>query len=83
LAVTTARDFIEEHFGEDVTITRLAALSALSPYYFARVFEREVGLPPHAYLESVRIRKVRELTARPSTDAASMTCDTWTGSRPM
>lgn len=71
VAVTTAREFIEEHFGEDVTITKLAALSALSPYYFARVFEREVGLPPHAYLESVRIRKVRELIDRGATLASA------------
>ncbi len=63
-AVKTARDFMESHFGEDASISRLSALSGLSPYYFARSFEREVGLPPHAYLESVRIRKVREFLDR-------------------
>jgi AraC-like DNA-binding protein len=33
----------------------LANLVTLSPYYFARAFEKETGLPPHAYLESIRI----------------------------
>jgi AraC-like DNA-binding protein len=59
-AVRLAKDFIEEHFEEDLSISRLAGLSSLSTFYFARSFERETGLPPHAYLESVRIRKVRE-----------------------
>jgi AraC-like DNA-binding protein len=63
-AVKAARDFMEIHFAEDVSISRLSGLSSLSPYYFARAFEREVGLPPHAYLESVRIRKVREFIDR-------------------
>lgn len=59
-AVRTACEYIQAHFGEDVSLPRLANLVSLSPYYFARAFEREVGLPPHAYLENVRIRKARE-----------------------
>jgi AraC-like DNA-binding protein len=59
-AVRTAREYIDAHFGEDISISKLASLSFLSPYYFARAFEKEIGLPPHAYLESVRIQKVRQ-----------------------
>jgi AraC-like DNA-binding protein len=39
----------------------------LSPYYFARAFESEIGVPPHAYLEGVRIRKAREFLDRGDT----------------
>jgi AraC-like DNA-binding protein len=60
-AVRMARDYIEAHFDDDLSLAKLASLVALSPHHFARTFEREVGLPPHAYLESVRIRKGREL----------------------
>src|SRR5262249_38141907 len=35
-----------------------------SPFHFARAFEKEIGLPPHAYLEAVRLRKARELLDR-------------------
>jgi AraC-like DNA-binding protein len=59
-AFRTAREYIETHFAENVSISKLAALVSLSPYHFARTFGREIGLPPHTYLESVRIRKARE-----------------------
>ena len=60
-AIRRSRDYLEEHYDADVSLAELAALVNLSPFYFARAFEREVGLPPHAYLESVRARKAREL----------------------
>lgn len=63
-AVKLAKEFMETHFAEDLSISRLARMCSLSPFYFARAFERGTGLPPHAYLESVRIRKVREFLDR-------------------
>jgi AraC-like DNA-binding protein len=59
--IRVAKEFIEEHYAEDIPLSRLARLVSLSPYYFARSFQRAVGLPPHAYLENVRIRRAREL----------------------
>ncbi len=66
-AVKLAKDLMETHFDEDISISRLAKLCSLSPFYFARTFESETGLPPHAYLESVRIRRVREFLDRGDT----------------
>ena len=59
-AVRTACEYIHAHFAQDVSLSKLANLVSLSPYYFARAFEREIGLPPHAYLENVRVQKARE-----------------------
>jgi len=59
-AVRMACEYIRAHFAEDISLSKLAALVSLSPYYFAHAFEKETGLPPHAYLETVRIRKARE-----------------------
>jgi len=59
-AVRTACEYMQAHFAENVSLSKLAGLVCLSPYYFARAFEKESGLPPHAYLETVRIRKARE-----------------------
>jgi len=66
-AVLKARDYIESHFDNDISLKRLAGLVSLSPYYFARVFEKATGLPPHAYLESVRITKACELLDKGAT----------------
>jgi AraC-like DNA-binding protein len=66
-AVQRAREYIEAHFATDLTLSTLADVVSLSPYYFARAFEREVGLPPHTYLEGVRIRKAREFLDRGET----------------
>lgn len=64
LAVQQVRHYLDEHLAQPVSLSELAQLVGLSPYYVHRVFEREVGLPPHAYLESVRIREARRLLAQ-------------------
>jgi AraC-like DNA-binding protein len=60
-AIRQARQYIEEHFAESVTLNMLAQHVALSPYYLLRAFRAEVGMPPYAYLESVRIRHTQRL----------------------
>lgn len=60
-AVRRIRDYLEENYSQNPSLTELAELVAFSPYYLARVFQAEVGLPPHAYLESVRIRQAQKL----------------------
>ena len=34
---------------------------SISPYHLARLFNSQMGIPPHAYLDSVRIRQARRL----------------------
>jgi len=60
-AIQQARCYIEECFAEGVCLNQLAQHVALSPYYLLRVFCAEVGMPPYAYLESVRIRHAQRL----------------------
>jgi AraC-like DNA-binding protein len=60
-AVKRAREYMLANFDQDIALSDLARLVALSPYYFARTFETAVGLPPHSYLEGIRIRKACEL----------------------
>ncbi len=48
---------------ERAAVQRVREYIAFSPYYLARAFSAEVGLPPHAYLESVRIRHAQQLLA--------------------
>ena len=60
-AIQRARLYIEEYFAQGVSLNELARHVALSPYYLLRAFRAEVGMPPYAYLESVRIRHAQRL----------------------
>jgi AraC-like DNA-binding protein len=70
--IQRARDYIEGHFATGVSLQELAQYVGLSPYYFLRVFRAEVGMPPYAYLESVRIGHAQRLieSGRSLTEAA-------------
>lgn len=59
--IQRARDYIDSHFASGVSLQDLARYVGLSPYYFLRVFRAEVGMPPYAYLESVRIGRAQRL----------------------
>ena len=61
--IERARHYLDDHYAEDVTLAELGQVTALSPYYLVRVFHHEVGLPPHAYLASVRVRRAQDLLA--------------------
>ncbi len=60
-AVQTACSYIREHLAEGFNLTALAEQVGLSRFYFLRVFRDEIGVPPHTYLESVRIGKAKQL----------------------
>lgn len=59
--VQQVRAYLHAHYASNVTLDELAALVNFSPYYLLRSFRRVVGLPPHAYLMSVRINHARRL----------------------
>lgn len=71
-AIQQARTYIEERFAERIKLSKLAQHAALSPYHLLRVFHAEVGMPPYAYLESVRIRHAQRLieTGKPLAEVA-------------
>jgi len=60
-AIRKTRHYIQERFAEGITLNDLAQHVSLSPYYLLRAFRAEVGMPPHTYLESVRVREAQRL----------------------
>lgn len=60
-AVVKAREYIEDNFDKDVSLAHLAEVCSLSPFFLARTFRKGTGLPPHAYLDGVRLRHARQL----------------------
>ena len=59
------RDYIEEHFDDDISLATLADLARLSPFHFSRVFKQSFGLPPQRYLTLRRIERAKELLRQP------------------
>jgi AraC-like DNA-binding protein len=62
--VRRIRDYIDEHYAEEITLDQLAALVNWNRFYLLRVFRGAVGLPPHAYQESIRIRWAQDMLRR-------------------
>lgn len=60
-ALARARDHIDRHYAEPLTVRDLARLAGLSPSYFIRAFAAATGSTPHQYLRARRIARAREL----------------------
>jgi AraC family transcriptional regulator len=67
-------DYIEEHLGQDLSLSDLGAAAGLSPGRFARGFREAVGLPPHQYVTRKRVARARamlEASALPIAEIAA------------
>ncbi|HKY04283.1 MAG TPA: AraC family transcriptional regulator, partial [Blastocatellia bacterium] len=60
-AVTSACDYLVEHYAENVSLETLARMANLSPFHFNRVFSEQKGMPPHAFQTQLRVARAKEL----------------------
>ena len=68
--IARAAELIETDYARPLDLRELAGAAEMSPYHFARTFGRLVGMPPHRYLVTVRLREaVRRLEAGASVTA--------------
>lgn len=58
------KDYIRAHFQRDLTITELAAVAGLSRAHLTRAFGAAFHVPPHVYLNAVRIAHAQALIGR-------------------
>jgi AraC-like DNA-binding protein len=63
-AVAVARDRLHSGIAEPMSIRELARAAERSEFHLIRTFRREVGLPPHAYADQVRIAEAKEMLAQ-------------------
>jgi AraC-like DNA-binding protein len=54
------RDYLCAHYAEDVTVDMLAREAGLSRVHLTRAFTASFGVPPHIYLNAVRLRHAKE-----------------------
>jgi AraC family transcriptional regulator len=53
--------FVDAELSGVLTLDRLAAVAALSPFYFARAFKSTTGLAPHQFVTSRRMHRATSL----------------------
>jgi AraC-like DNA-binding protein len=72
-AVRTAVSLLHERVTDPPTLEELALVTGVGPFALMRAFRAETGLPPHAYLNQLRVRQARELLDRgvPPAEAAA------------
>lgn len=58
-AVNKARMYMDNCYAENPSLEQVAALVGFSPFHFLRVFQQQVGIPPHMYLTHVRVKQAK------------------------
>ncbi len=60
-AVAAAMAFMEENFGQELSLRTIADQALLSPHHFSEVFKRHCGMPPWDFLLQLRLQRAKDL----------------------
>lgn len=63
--ISKAVDYMNQHYGEDITLKGLAEEVNKSSSYFSCIFKKEMGVNFNEYLNQVRIKNAGELLRKP------------------
>lgn len=58
-SVALAREYLEAHLEETVTLERLSRVAHMSPHHLQRTFKRLTGLSPREYVRAGRMRRMK------------------------
>lgn len=64
--IARAKDFIQEHQAEDLSLTQVARAVNTSTFYFCKVFKKTTGINFTDYVSRVRIEKAKNLALNPN-----------------
>ena len=59
----SVRDYIDQHYKENITLDQLSEKVSINKYYMAHSFKREYGISPINYMIACRIRESKRLLA--------------------
>ena len=62
--IKSVRKYIDDHYGEHITMENVADSVSMSPSYLSALFKEKMGMTVHDYLIRVRIEKSIELLGR-------------------
>jgi len=58
-ALARLKDYIRSHYADDILVADLAAVAGLSRAHLTRAFSARYHMPPHVYLNAVRIMQAQ------------------------
>jgi AraC family transcriptional regulator len=65
-------EYMQAHLDHELSLTALAAVAQMSPYYFSRLFKQSTGLSPHQYILQQRIALATRLLGEPQLSVAAI-----------
>jgi AraC-like DNA-binding protein len=69
------RSLLDEHSAEPLPLRALAEAARMSPFTLNRTFREQYGLPPHEYLNLVRVKRGQDLLRRGDRPLAELALD--------
>lgn len=63
VAIRRVQEYLNAHYADSIYLEQLARIANLKPLRLLRLFQRETGLPPHAYLVQMRVTRAKALLA--------------------
>jgi len=64
-SISRARDYIEDHHMEEMSLDEVAKAVNMSAFYFCKMFKKSTGMTFTDYLARVRVEKVKNLLLNP------------------
>ncbi len=74
--IANAKDYIDRHYMDNITLEELAEISSLSKYHFIRKFSYYVGKTPNQYLNERRIEEAKALLKSTNTSILDIATET-------
>jgi AraC-like DNA-binding protein/ligand-binding sensor protein len=79
-SVMRAKEFVQAHFTESVSLTQVAAAAHVSPFHFCRVFRAATGVTFTEYVCRLRVERAKTLLADASVRVSEVAYATGFGS---
>lgn len=73
ITLERAKEYLADHFTEDISLLQIATHCYISPFHFSRLFKTFTSVSPHQYLLTLRLKNAEWLlrnTAQPMADIA-------------
>jgi len=67
-------EYIEKHYGQNVTVTAMAHALGVSASFLSRIFKKESGFTVHEYLNQYRILRSTEWLKDHSVSESAYAC---------